>query len=460
MRGTEKMQNWTEVYRLVKFKNVNDAILYKNISSAVIYKGIAIVVSMLSTPLYIDFINDHEVLGIWFTILSLLQWMSIFDVGIGNGLRNNIVSCLQMGDKRELKRYISSGYIVLGGIVALLIFILFFVVALCDWNAVLNISAHKIDVKDLRLVVALTMVTTLVGLELKIAMSILYALQKNALVNLTTLVTNTVILLFLFFASKFSVSALQGIKLLAVVYSIASIFPLIVLTIFLFKCELKGVAPSFSSFDAEKAKTVVNSSADFFIVQIGLIVIVSTNAWLITWIFGASYAVDYQIYNKLYSLAPMAFTLITQSVWSGFSAAKARKDLVWIQKKYYQVIYFAGACIIGIIMLTAVLPIVMDIWLKDRNIGVSISTSLIFLFSTAMQLAMYCFTCFANGINRIKCQVFCITLGAIIKIPLVFLLTTWFNSWTMIVLSEGLALIPLVICQPIINHMDLIKLKK
>ena len=95
----------------------NDKIVYRNVIGAFLVKGGALVVSLCTLPAYISFFNNEEVLGVWYTILSLLNWILNFDLGIGNGLRNHLSESLSLGDKEETKRYISSAYFSIGIII-------------------------------------------------------------------------------------------------------------------------------------------------------------------------------------------------------------------------------------------------------------------------------------------------------------------------------------------------------
>ena len=87
----KKLSNLTE----------NDKIVYKNIIGAFVVKGGALVISLFTMPTYIKFFNDDVVLGLWFTVLSMLNWMLNFDLGIGNGLRNHLTKALIKKDDQK-----------------------------------------------------------------------------------------------------------------------------------------------------------------------------------------------------------------------------------------------------------------------------------------------------------------------------------------------------------------------
>ena len=81
----------TILSKLTSNGNENTVNVLKNIANAVVIKGGGIIVGLLTTPAYMDYFSKNEILGIWFTILSVVTWMLNFDLGIGNGLRNRLV---------------------------------------------------------------------------------------------------------------------------------------------------------------------------------------------------------------------------------------------------------------------------------------------------------------------------------------------------------------------------------
>ena len=73
--------------------------LLLNVAGNYLVKGGAMLVSLLMMPAYMRYFESQAVLGMWFTLIQLLNWIMLLDFGIGGGLRNKIVEPLQKGDK-------------------------------------------------------------------------------------------------------------------------------------------------------------------------------------------------------------------------------------------------------------------------------------------------------------------------------------------------------------------------
>ena len=56
--------------------------LAKNIAGNYIMKILAMIVSFFLTPAYMNFFYSNKVLGMWFTLVAILNWIMMFDFGI------------------------------------------------------------------------------------------------------------------------------------------------------------------------------------------------------------------------------------------------------------------------------------------------------------------------------------------------------------------------------------------
>lgn len=58
-------------------------------------KSVSLCLSLFTMPAYIRFFQNQTVLGVWFTIVSVLNWILFFDLGLGNGLRNMLPDAIE-----------------------------------------------------------------------------------------------------------------------------------------------------------------------------------------------------------------------------------------------------------------------------------------------------------------------------------------------------------------------------
>lgn len=95
-----------------------------NIIVILILKGISILISLMYVPLLLGSM-DTDNYAVWLTLTSLVSWIALFDIGLGNGLRNRLSETLAKNDITQSKKYISTAYCGVI-IVAMFLFISFF----------------------------------------------------------------------------------------------------------------------------------------------------------------------------------------------------------------------------------------------------------------------------------------------------------------------------------------------
>ena len=102
-------------------KSRNENVKY-NIVYSFLLKIIGVLLSFFLFPLTMNYLTAIEY-GIWVTLVSMINWINMFDVGIGLGLRNKLAEAVSKNDLIEIREYISTGVFAVSGIGIILLFV-------------------------------------------------------------------------------------------------------------------------------------------------------------------------------------------------------------------------------------------------------------------------------------------------------------------------------------------------
>lgn len=436
---------------LEKIKNLpeKDRIILRNVMGAFSVKGMALVVSLLTMPVYMRFFPDRQTLGVWYTILSVLTWILNFDLGIGNGLRNHLARAISGHDDFEARKLISSAYWLLGILAAAIALVSMVTVRQIDWNAVFNIDSSVIGGQSLLFVVRCALAGILLQFFLRLVSSVLYALQRSAVNNLIALITSVLLLLFALAAPRGSRE--DSLKMFSAAHIFCTNVPLLAATVWVFRSALPHCRPGIKYCGKKEAGDVLSLGGMFFLCQILYMCIASTNEFLIARYFDPSAVVDYQIYNKLFTLGSTVFMLALTPVWSAVSRATAQNDYSWLRKLYRRLSRLSLLVVAAELILVILLQPIVNLWLGRGVFQVDRVDAVIFaLFGSAMVFQSVGST-FANGMGRLKIQAICYGAGFVLKFSLVHFGAEIFGKWSIVVLANFLILLPCCIGQ----HLDI-----
>lgn len=426
----------------------NDKIVYRNVIGAFIVKGGALFISLFTLPAYINFFNNDVVLGVWYTILSLLNWILNFDLGIGNGLRNHLSTSLSANDKEATKKYISSAYFSIGVIVFVTSLIFPFVIRLFDLNSVFNISTEMVSPKSLYISLVIVFIGVMIQFWLKLINSVLYAMQKSSINNLLVLCTNTMVLIVALVYPSGSNDT--NVIVMAIVHAMAVALPLLVATIVVFSGKLSYAVPSIKCVTKTHTKSVLSLGGTFFLIQIAYMIIMSTNEFLITKTACSAYVVDYQAYYKLFSLGSTVFALALTPIWSVITKAKAENNYSWIRSTYKRFMVLAAVFSVGELLIIPLIKPLMNIWLGENALQkISIVTGTLFAILGCLMIFNSVLSSVANGLGALKIQAICFVVGAVAKIPLSYVLVNILDSWNGVIISNIICMGIYCILQPL-----------
>ena len=238
-------------------------IVVKNAIYSMGIKGLSIIVGLLLMPVYARFLLNQSVLGVWLTIISMLSWIFTFDLGIGNGLRNELTIAVAQNDTGAKRKIITSAYFSAIVICLVLAALLCIGVNFVDYFSLFHLDKSVIDERTVNNAIFLLIIGVLVQFVLKLINSVLLALHKSAIPNALSLISNSFMLIYLYLTPVHSIN--ESFSLLAVIFVIATNLPMLIATIAIFSTTLKDCVPSFKEFRMNDAKRIVKIGLAFFL---------------------------------------------------------------------------------------------------------------------------------------------------------------------------------------------------
>lgn len=413
-------------------------------------KMLALVVSFISTPVLLDFFNEQSVAGVWFSILSILNWMSFCDFGIGNGMRNDLTYAVSTNDAEKARSVISSSYFLILAISLVLAFLGFLAIPFVNWTAVFSISSDVVSSDTLCNCMMAVYLGAIAQVFFKLSNSVMYAFQMNSMPAFLLLLSNLLMLFSLFLPLDLTIEG----KLIYVSFmqSLLGLIPFIGATIYLFCMKLKRYRPSFGFLDKSYYGRVFSLGIKFFIIQIALLYISSTNELFIGQFFGSSSVVNYSVAFRVFNLVLIFFSVLAQPIWSSMAASFAESDWDRLIEIYRGYIKIAFVSILITVIISITINPILNLWLQDKAVRLSILNIVSMFLLVLVTVAMNSLTCLGNATNRIRPQVVLMAAGALLKLPVCYFLCWFITDWSAVVLSNAVALVPIVIGQFISNQ--------
>lgn len=418
-----------------------------NMFGAFAVKGMSLLLALFTMPAYMKFFQNQMILGVWFTILSVLNWLFYFDLGLGHGLRNMLPKAIENKDFRCIKELISTTYITMIILVVFLAILGWLVIPIFNWNQLFNINSNIIDNSVLNRTVSIVYFGILLQFVVKLVSSVLYALQKSAVVNLMSLISSTIIVLALVILPSSTID--ENLFVMSVVNVVAMTIPYILVSFWVYVKLLENSFPRLSWFNKIYINDITKIGLSLLWLQIVFMIISSTNEFLISYTTSPNYVVEYQAYHKIFKTGGMLFSLALVPIWSAVTKAQANDDFRWIKKTY---VIFLRASVICFIVELSIIPFlqsIMDIWLGQNSFKISFFVGFLFAVSNTVFIVHNINTAISNGISYFKIQMIWMTIAAAIFIPLCYFMVKITNSWVGIVIANTMALIPYEILAPI-----------
>lgn len=391
---------------------------FRQVKGSVVFKALAVACSFLAIPLMIHYLGQEQ-FGVWSTLLSVMTWITFFDLGLGNGLRNKLAEALAKDQVDEARSYISSAYSLIGLISLMMFLILALSAFIVPWQAVFN--TNLLSANELQNAVLITGFFIALNFWIGLINSVLNAVQNTSIVVMGQFLFNALSLLLVYVLTKTTDASLQY---LAAIYGTSMVGANILLSGWFYKGNL-SLLPRIS-MDFSHIRPLLGLGLQFFVIQIAVLVIFTTDKILITQLFGPEFVTPYDVVFKLFGVITLISGLINAPLWSSYTDAYHRGDFMWIRAVLRKQMLIFGLIILAVICLALIAKQVIGIWI-GTYLAVSMplvaSVGLFILISTWNNIYAY----FLNGIGRIKLQLYSAVIAMFINIPLAIVFTRYFG---------------------------------
>lgn len=386
----------------------------KNILASVLFKGGSILISLLLVPLTLSYLNAYEY-GVWLTLSSILSWVYILDIGLGNGLRNKLAEALALNKLKLARVYVSTTLYSLTGIVLLIYLLFLFLQQWLDWNIILNVDPSKVD--NVNSIVTIVFAFFCASFVLKTIGNIYMAYQQPAINDMLLFLGNLLSLILIYICTIFSSGSLEKV---AILFSVAPVLVFALAFPFTF-WKYKEIKPSISCIHTRYLKQLMSLGIQFFVIQISCLLVFMTSNFVISQLFGPEQVTPYNIAFKYFSIINMGFTIILTPLWSAVTNAYTMKDIDWIRSIMKKMILIWGAFVFVTFIMILLSDQVYRLWIGDDvtiPFYLSITCGIYVTISNWNNIFAY----MLNGIGKIRLQLYSSVISGALFLPLAYFL--------------------------------------
>ena len=231
------------------------------------------------------------------------------------------------------------------------------------------------------------------------------------------------------------------------VFSFIPVLILLLFNVYAFSNRYKKYKPKISSWKKEYFKEIFGLGASFFIIQFSVIILFSTDNFIITQLFGPEEVVPYNIAQKYFSISLLVFNMILTPYWSSITEAYTNRDFPWIKRSINNLRKISFASMLLTLLMVLIAPFFYKLWIGNMVfIPFNLTLSMAVYFILNILYSPY--NAFINGVGKIQIQMYTLIGAAVLNIPLsIFLVKFTSLGVAGVIIATILCILPhAVIC--------------
>lgn len=423
---------------------MNDKRIVKNIGVSMMMKPVSMLLSFVYTPLALSFLGQEKY-GVWAIILNIISWINYFDIGIGNGLRNKLTEAIAKDEKEQAHTYVSTAY--LGTI---LISTIFCIVITLFWN-VFDLSAFfnlNLPDENTDSIVFISILFVCINFVLSLSKTSAYAIQQPSIISVVGVIDQTLQIGIVLGISYIMDSNLLSIALM---YGVITLLGNIIIYFFVTR-KRKYLIPQKQYINMTYMKPLLSLGLGFFALQICSLVLNTTDNLLISNLYGSAEVTPYNMVYKFFYIAVQVHAIVIMPMWSAYTEAATRKDIVWIKKTMKKINALTAIMSVCVVIGIFFFEPFAGLWLGTR---LEYGRPLVVIVAIYMIAQMFGnnYSAFLCGVGHIKVPTVISSIGALFNIPLsVFFAQTCGMRLSGVILGSLFVMTISVVVLPIVTR--------
>lgn len=372
-----------------------------NILLAVLAKLMSIGVVLFSVPILLQLLGTSGY-GVWVSLTSLVAFISLLDLGVGNSLRNTVASSMPNVSKAAQLEF--KGFFNLLGLIGLVASVAFF------------FASSFVDVFSKNALAAnFLYLPLLIFLPLLLSRSVLQGAHATGVNELLQSLSSVLFFLVVWWLFKRQIH--PKIESLSLYWSASYLFVL-GLT-FLVSLRILKISPSFlvrfNEFHLPKERLKIGIS--FLVLQITSLVIFNLGNFLILQNLGANQVARYDVLNRIFTMGLSFFSIVIGVMWSKISQYKGARDIKRLKRIFLILLGLSSFFSAGAFTVAFLAPWIIQVWTSSK-VQISTSDSIPFAILVSTQAFAYTGAVFMNAFEKTGIQIASAAIALVLMIPL------------------------------------------
>lgn len=403
----------------------------RNVLGAAGVRVATLLTSLVTVRLLLEALGASDY-GVWVTLTSLIAWIGMMDLGVGNSLRNSVAGLVDEAQRATVQHEFTAFFQLLGaiGIVAA--------------GALALASGWVPLLAQHRGTSLLLYLPVLLGLPLLLGGSVMQGARQVGLQALLQNANSWWMCGFLLLCSALSwqpsLPALAGYWAVVYLFGLGWILARALRILQLPARRLLGRLAGAMPWQRLKVGT------SFLALQVATLVLYTLGNVLVFQHLGPAEVARYDVLNKIFQIGLSFFGIIISVVWPDITRLRASADFPALRRLYRKTLGLAAVFCLGAALVAWWAPAIVQLWTRGM-VQVSAPEALCLALLVSVQAIAYVGAVVLNAFEHVAVQVRLALVNIVLMLPLSHLLfAAGWGLMSVPLAAAALTCLPLLVC--------------